>query len=128
MAKAFRFGVDEEGTPRVEVVDFNDDGNTLREIYRVGGWGITEVGVSGKFAGVDVALWCDEEGLFNEPVIVNRSATDFRNEVLGFIADPLVGACVLTADDTATGATLGFTDEQVAAITAQLAHGCYPLV
>lgn len=128
MAKAFRFGVDEEGTPRVEVVDFNDDGNTLREIYRVGGWGITEVGVSGKFAGVDVALWCDEEGLFNEPVIVNRSATDFRNEVLDFAADPLVGVCVLTADDTATGKTLGFTDEQVAAITAQLAHGGYPLV
>ena len=127
MAKALRFAVDAEGTPSIWVVDFNDDGSTLREIYRVGGWDITEVGVSGKFAGVDVSLWCDEEGLFREPVIVNRSATDFRNEVLGFIADPLVGVCVLTADDTETGETLGFTDEQVAAITAQLAHGGYPL-
>lgn len=127
MAKAFRFAVDAEGTPSVEVVDFTDDDFTLREIYRVGGWDITEVGVAGKFAGVDVSLWCDEEGLFRESVIVNRSATDFRNEVLGFIADPLVGVCVLTADDTATGRTLGFTTEQVAAITAQLAHGGYPL-
>jgi hypothetical protein len=127
MSKAFRFSVDASGTPSIEVVDFHDDANTLREIYRVGGWSTTEVGVSGTFAGQSVALWCDEEGLLHDQVIVNRSATDFRNEVLGFMADPIVGVCVLTADDPNTGATMAFSDEQVVAIAAKLTHGGYPL-
>ncbi|CAB4199126.1 Protein of unknown function DUF3846 [uncultured Caudovirales phage] len=126
MSKVFKFAVDENATPSIEIVDFNAK-QSLSQIYLIGGWSMTEIGVSGKFAGVNVALWCDEEGLLHNEVIVNRSATDFRNEVLGFMADPIVGVCVLTADDPETGVTPDFTDAQVAAITAKLLHGGYPV-
>lgn len=127
IGKAFRFAVAGDGTPSVEVVDFDGTNRTLDEIYRIGGWEMTEVGAAGKYGETSVVLWCDEEGLYREPVIVNRSATDFRNELLGRMLDPLVGTCVLTAEDTDTGETIAFTDEQVAEITKLLDYGGYPL-
>ena len=135
MGKAFKFGVGkfEDATPSgalfnwVEVVDFNDDGSTLKEIYRVGEFDITEVAVSGKYGATSVVLWCDEEGLFNEPVVRNQAATSLRNEILGGNFDGIYGNCVLTAEDK-DGQTLALNDEQVAAITEQLARGGYPLI
>jgi hypothetical protein len=135
MGKAIKFGVGkfEDATPSgalfnwVEVVDFNDDGSTLREIYRVGEFQITEVAVSGKYGNTSVVLWCDEEGLFNEPVVRNQAATSLRNEILGGNFDGIYGNCVLTAEDE-DGQTLALNDEQVAAITEQLARGGYPLI
>jgi len=135
MGKAIKFGVGkfEDATPSgalfnwVEVVDFNDDGSTLREIYRVGEFQITEVAVSGKYGNASVVLWCDEEGLFNEPVVRNQAATSLRNEILGGNFDGIYGNCVLTAEDK-DGQTLALNDEQVAAITEQLARGGYPLI
>lgn len=134
MGKAIKFGVGkfEDATPSgalfnwVEVVDFNDDGSTLLEIYRVGEFEITEVAVSGKYGNTSVVLWCDEEGLFNEPVIRNQAATSLRNEILGGNFDGIYGNCVLTAEDE-DGKTLALNDEQVAAITEELARGGYPL-
>jgi hypothetical protein len=135
MGKAIKFGVGkfEDATPSgalfnwVEVVDFNDDGSTLREIYRVGEFQITEVAVSGEYGNTSVVLWCDEEGLFNEPVVRNQAATSLRNEILGGNFDGIYGNCVLTAEDK-DGQTLALNDEQVAAITEQLARGGYPLI
>jgi hypothetical protein len=135
MGKAIKFGVGkfEDATPSgalfnwVEVVDFSDDGSTLREIYRVGEFQITEVAVSGKYGNTSVVLWCDEEGLFNEPVVRNQAATSLRNEILGGNFDGIYGNCVLTAEDK-DGQTLALNDEQVAAITEQLARGGYPLI
>ena len=135
MGKAIKFGVGkfEDATPSgalfnwVEVVDFSDDGSTLREIYRVGEFQITEVAVSGKYGNTSVVLWCDEEGLFNEPVVRNQAATSLRNEILGGNFDGIYGNCVLTAEDE-DGQTLALNDEQVAAITEQLARGGYPLI
>ena len=135
MGKAILFGVgkfdDATPTPMLfnwaEVVDFNDDGNTLTELYRVGEWDMTEVAVSGKYGATSVVLWCDEEGLYNEPVLRNHAATSLRNEILGGYADNIYGNCVLTAEDK-DGQTLALNDEQVAAITEQLARGGYPLI
>jgi hypothetical protein len=134
MGKAIKFGVGkfETATPVpalfnwVEVVDFNDDGNTLTELYRVGGWDMTEVAVSGKYGATSVVLWCDEEGLYNEPVIRNQAATSLRNEILGGVFDGIYGNCVLTAEDE-DGKTLAFSDEQVAEIKTLLELGNYPV-
>jgi hypothetical protein len=134
MGKAIKFGVGkfETATPVpalfnwVEVVDFNDDGNTLTELYRVGEWSITEVAVSGKYGATSVVLWCDEEGLYNEPVIRNQAATSLRNEILGGNADAIYGNCVLTAEDE-DGKTLAFSDEQIAEIKTLLELGNYPI-
>jgi hypothetical protein len=134
MGKAIKFGVGalEVGasTPAlfnwVEVVDFNDDGNTLTELYRVGEWDMTEVAVSGKYGATSVVLWCDEEGLYNEPVLRNHAATSLRNEILGGYADNIYGNCVLTAEDE-DGKTLALTDEQAAEIKTLLELGNYPI-
>jgi hypothetical protein len=134
MGKAIKFGVGkfETATPVpalfnwVEVVDFNDDGNTLTELYRVGGWDMTEVAVSGKYGATSVVLWCDEEGLYNEPVIRNQAATSLRNEIMGGVFDGIYGNCVLTAEDE-DGKTLALTDEQAAEIKTLLELGNYPV-
>lgn len=134
MGKAIKFGVGkfDDATPTpmlfnwVEVVDFNDDGNTLTELYRVGEWDMTEVAASGKYGATSVVLWCDEEGLYNEPVIHNHAATCFRNELLGAYADRIYGNCVLTAEDE-DGKTLALTDEQAAEIKTLLELGNYPI-
>ena len=134
MGKAIKFGVGalEVGasTPAlfnwVEVVDFNDDGSTLKEIYRVGEFDITEVAVSGKYGNTSVVLWCDEEGLFNEPVVRNQAATSLRNEILGGNFDGIYGNCVLTAEDE-DGKTLALNDEQVEEIRTLLELGGYPI-
>lgn len=134
MGKAFKFGVGkfETATPVpayfnwVEVVDFNDDGSTLQEVYRVGEFDITEVAVAGKYGATSVVLWCDEEGLFNEPVIRNQAATSLRNEILGGNFDGIYGNCVMTAEDK-DGNTLAFTDEQAAEIKTLLELGNYPI-
>lgn len=134
MGKAIKFGVGkfEDATPNgalfnwVEVVDFNDDGSTLKEIYRVGEFDITEVAVSGKYGATSVVLWCDEEGLFNEPVVRNQAATSLRNEILGGNFDPIYGNCVLTAEDK-DGNTIALNDEQVAELRTLLELGGYPI-
>lgn len=134
MGKAIKFAVGslELGAPTpalfnwVEVVDFNDDGNTLTELYRVGEWDMTEVAVSGKYGATSVVLWCDEEGLYNEPVLRNQAATSLRNEILGGNFDGIYGNCVLTAEDE-DGKTLAFTDEQAAEIKTLLELGNYPV-
>jgi hypothetical protein len=134
MGKAIKFGVGalEVGAAKpalfnwVEVVDFNDDGNTLTELYRVGEWDMTEVAVSGKYGATSVVLWCDEEGLYNEPVLRNQAATSIRNEILRGYADPIYGNCVLTAEDE-DGKTLALTDEQAAEIKTLLELGGYPI-
>jgi hypothetical protein len=134
MGKAIKFGVGafEAGAPTpalfnwVEVVDFNDDGNTLTELYRVGEWSLVEVAASGKYGATSVVLWCDEEGLYNEPVIRNQAATSLRNEILGGVFDGIYGNCVLTAEDE-DGKTLALNEEQVAEIKTLLELGNYPM-
>jgi hypothetical protein len=126
MGKAFRFGVNEEGGSLVEAVDFDGSENTLSEIYRVGGWNMTEVAVSGKYGETSVVLWADEEGLYREPLIRNDAATSLRNEIMRGFFDGIYGTCVLTAEDE-DGRTLSLTDEQVAEITKLLDLGGYPL-
>jgi len=135
MGKAIKFAVGsfQDGTPTpalfnwIEVVDFNDDGNTLTELYRVGEWQMTEVAASGKYGATSVVLWCDEEGLYNEPVIRNQAATSLRNEIMGGYFDSIYGNCVLTAEDE-DGKTLALTDEQVAEIKTLLELGRYPII
>lgn len=135
MGKAIKFAVGkfEDATPTpalfnwIEVVDFDGEGNTLTELYRVGGWDLTEVAASGRYGATSVVLWCDEEGLYREPVIRNQAATSVRNEILGAYADTLYGNCVLTAEDE-DGKTLALTDEQVSEIRNLLELGGYPMV
>lgn len=135
MGKAIKFAVGsfQDGTPTpalfnwIEVVDFNGEGNTLTELYRVGEWQMTEVAASGKYGATSVVLWCDEEGLYNEPVIRNQAATSLRNEIMGGYFDSIYGNCVLTAEDE-DGKTLALTDEQVAEIKTLLELGKYPII
>jgi hypothetical protein len=87
---------------------------------------MTEVAVSGKYGATSVVLWCDEEGLYNEPVIRNQAATSLRNEIMGGVFDGIYGNCVLTAEDE-DGKTLAFSDEQVAEIKTLLELGNYPV-
>jgi hypothetical protein len=88
---------------------------------------MTEVAASGKYGATSVVLWCDEEGLYNEPVIRNQAATSLRNEILGGYFDSIYGNCVLTAEDE-DGKTLALTDEQVAEIKTLLELGKYPII
>lgn len=102
----------------------------LRTLYEQIGCSLVEVAARGRYAGADVTLLVDEEGLYKRPTYQNRPANDLAAEMTGnpvfSLQMPLVGHAVLVFD--AGEDWRGFTPDELAKIITKLRHGGYDVI
>ncbi len=129
MSKAVLISTDIIGRGKVEIVDWQDKPG-LSEHYAAIDCELVEIAGSGKFGGVPVVVFVDEEGLLRNEVIMNLSASDFLAEATNsapayLFGGGLAGSALVLFDEGSD--SRGFTDAEMAKISAQLNQGGYPV-
>ena len=119
----------ETGAGKVEVVDWQDKSG-LSEHYAAIGCELVEIAGSGKFGGVPVVVFVDEEGLYRTPGVVNLTACDFLADAMKaapmyLFGGGLVGRALVLFDEGSD--SRGFSDAEMAKVGAQLSKGGYPV-